>query len=59
LQRLEERIQGLEREYHLHLTEFQRAVANQWEVTNGVAASARELLKTAEQLLQAAEDKLR
>jgi hypothetical protein len=56
---LEERIQHLEGEYHRTLTDFQRAVAEQWEVTNGVAATAREMLTTAEQMLDAAGQKLR
>jgi hypothetical protein len=58
VQSLEERVHNLERAYHLHLTDFQRAVAEQWEVTKTVATSAREMLQTAELLLKAAEDKL-
>jgi hypothetical protein len=46
-------------EYHRTITDFQRAVAEQWEVTNGVAATAREMLTTAGQMLDAAGHKLR
>ena len=56
---MEERIQHLDGEYHRTLTDFQRAVAEQWEVTNGVAATAREMLTTAGQMLDADGHKLR
>ena len=45
--------------YHRTLTDFQWAVAEQWEVTNGVAATAREMLTTAGQMLDADGHKLR
>jgi septation ring formation regulator EzrA len=59
VQNMEERIQHLDGEYHRTLTDFQWAVAEQWEVTNGVAATAREMLTTAGQMLDADGHKLR
>jgi hypothetical protein len=56
---LEERIQHLEWMYHRVLTDFQRAMTKQWEVTNNVAASVREMLTTVEQMLDTATQKLR
>jgi hypothetical protein len=61
LQRLEQCILHVEQEYHLHLADLQRAITDQAQaaVNDVVALSTRELLKTAEDLLRAAEEHCR
>ena len=53
----EVRLQHIEQRLHLTISEFQKALVQQWKVTNDATASSRTLLHTAEQLLKAAQEK--
>jgi hypothetical protein len=56
LQHLAEGIMQSQQKLQLDIFELQQAVAEQWRVTNDVAASAHQLLQTAGQLLEAAKE---
>jgi hypothetical protein len=49
----------IEQMLHLTISEFQEALVKQWKVTNDATTSARKILQTAEQLLQATLEKAR